>query len=63
MISVSPKRFGHSGMVMRDVMLAISGLSEVLISRYLLNDLKYTEEVWIKLWIILKNKIIDKGIS
>ena len=61
MISVIPKSFGHSDVVLRGVMLSISGILEVLTRIDLLKYLINTEEVWVQLWIFLKHKIIDKG--
>ena len=55
MISVSPNSFGQLDVIMRDVMLALSGLLEVLKRSDLLKYLIYTEEVWVQLWIFLKN--------
>ena len=64
MISVIPKSFGHSDVVIQDVMLAMSGILEVLTRSGLLKYLIYNEELWDQLWILLKkHKIIDKGIS
>ena len=55
MVSVSPKSFGQSDVVLRDVMLEMSGLLVVLTRSDLLKYLIYTEEVWFQLWIFLKN--------
>ena len=49
MISVSPKSFGQSDVVLRDLMLAMSGLLEVLTRSDMLKYLIYTEEVWVQL--------------
>ena len=54
-MSVSPKSFGQSDVVIRDVMLAMSGILEFLTRSYLLKYLIYTEDVWVQLWILLKN--------
>ena len=54
MISVSPKSSGRSDVVLQDVMLAMSGLLEVLAGSDLLKYLIYTGEVWVQLWIFLK---------
>ena len=62
MISVSPKSLSQSDVVLQDVMLAMSGLLEVLTSSDMLKYLIYTEEVWVKLWIFLKNiRYLTKG--
>ena len=64
MIYVFTKIFGQSDVVLRDLMLEMSGLLEVLTSSDLLKFLIYTEEVWFQLWVFLKKqKIINKGIS
>ena len=55
MISVSPKSFGQSDVVLQDVMLAMSGLLEVLTGTDLLKYLIYDEEVWVQFWIFIKN--------
>ena len=55
MISVIPKSFGQSDVVLRDVMLAMSGLLDFLTRSNLLKYLVYTEEVWVRLWTYLKN--------
>ena len=55
MISVNPNIFGQSDMVLRYVILAMSGLLEVLTRSDLLKYLIYTEEFWVRLWAFLKN--------
>ena len=55
MISVSPNIFGQSDVVLRGVMLVVSGILEVLTRSDMLKYLIYTEEVWVQLWIFLKN--------
>ena len=42
-------------MVIWDVMLAISGILEVLTKSDMLKYLIYTEEVWVQIWILLKS--------
>ena len=49
MIYVRPKSFGQSDMVLRYVMIAMSGILGVLTRRDLLKYLIYAEEVWIQL--------------
>ena len=54
MISVSPKIFGQSDLVLQDVMIAMSGLLEVPTRSDMLKYLIHTEEVWVQPWISLK---------
>ena len=54
MISVSTKKFGQLDVVLRDVMLEMRYLLEVLIRSDILNYMLYTEEVCVQLWIFLK---------
>ena len=63
MISVIPKIFGKSDVVLRDFILAMIGILKVLTRSDMLKYLIYTEKVWVQLWIYLEKKIIDKGIS
>ena len=58
MIYVFPKigeSFGQSDVVLRDVMIAMSGLLEVQTRSDLLKHLINTEEFWVQLSIFLKN--------
>ena len=49
MIYVSPKSFGRSDVVLRDVIISMSGLFEVLTRSDILKYMIYNEEVWVQL--------------
>ena len=53
---LSPNRFGQSDMVLWGVMITMSGLLGVLNMSDLFEFLKYNDEVWVWLLIILKKE-------